>query len=312
MKMTMLLYAAPYPLREEDRERLVRLDCVVLESTPQTGPVAGMEQAEVFVGMGHFLAARLDDMPALKMVQLCSAGYDQVPLEKLRARGITLCNARGVMSIPVAEWVLLKVLEIYKDTRYFLAVQKERRWQMKTDLQELYGKTMGIIGTGSIGTEVAKRAQAFGCRVIGLNTRGDKRPYFDSCLPRTKLAELLAQSDIVVLALPYSPSSHHLLHRETLRYMKDDAVLVNIARGGVINEDDLLAHLESGKLRGAALDVFSREPLPAESPLWQHERVLVTPHNSFASGQVQERLRELVLANLEAYIKGLPLRNLVL
>ncbi|MCR3923150.1 MAG: NAD(P)-binding domain-containing protein, partial [Firmicutes bacterium] len=203
-----------------------------------------------------------------------------------------------------AEWVILKVLEIYKQTQHFAAAQRRSEWNKNVDILELNGKTMGIIGTGSIGVEVAKRANAFGCKVIGLNTRGRNVAFFNTCWPRTQLHDFLPQCDIVVLTLPFTEQVKDLLNRGTLPLMKEGAVLINIARGGIINEADLLDILSSGSLRGVALDVFEEEPLPSDNPLWQHERVLVTPHISFASEQIAQRMHALVYANLKA-LQGL-------
>jgi phosphoglycerate dehydrogenase-like enzyme len=309
--MKKVLLATPFPLQDDDLNTIANFGYDVQTCFNFQDPTEDMFDAEVIVGLGHYFQKHLDSFGHLKMMQLCSAGFDRVPLEEVAKRGIILCNAKGVYSIPVAEWVILKTLEIYKDTRYFTELQKQSTWKMNRDLQELDGKTMGIIGTGSIGTEVAKRAAAFGCKVIGLNTMGTKRECFEECQPKESLPDFLALCDIVVLTLPYSEQSHNLLNRETLAFLKDDAVLINIARGGIVNENDLLDVLASGKLKGVALDVFEQEPLPKSSPLWQHERVLVTPHNSFASERIEPRLRDLILINLEAYSNKFPLKNLV-
>lgn len=244
----------------------------------------------------------------VKLIQLTGSGLDHMPLNRL-VKGVVLCNARGIYSIPIAEWVVLKLLEIYKNTRFFEQEQEQCRWTKNRELLELAGKTVGIIGTGSIGAETAKRLKAFGCNLLGLNTTGKAHPHFDKVLGIGSLNTFLSRCDAVVLALPLNPQTINLLNEKTLRYMKPDAVLINVSRGGIVNEEDLIAHLDRGLLRGVALDVFQEEPLSPESPLWRHPRVLITPHNAFVSDNINGRLFRLVYDNLKAFRKGEPVLN---
>lgn len=265
--------------------------------------------SEVVVCNALFVENDISNFPNLRMIQLTSAGLDRVPLNEINDRGIILTNARGIYSIPIAEWVMLKILEIYKQTRYFESAQKNCKWQKNRDILELKGKTIGVVGTGSIGIEIAKRAKAFGSTVIGINTKGTDVEYFDKCFSTKYLNLLLKQSDVVVLSLPLTKKTFNLIDQNSLNVMRDDAVLINVSRGGIINEDDLVKHLETGKLRGVALDVFDEEPLPVDSPLWKHPRVLVTPHNSFVSERVPERMFELIYTNLKLFAEAKPVKN---
>lgn len=268
-----------------------------------------LAKQDVLVGHGGFLHQHLSELSKVRMIQLVHAGLDWVPLAEVKKRGIILLNARGVFSIPIAEWVIMKILEIYKDTRFFEENQRQARWQVKWDLLELTGKTVGVIGTGSIGREVAKMLRAFNCRVLGLNTTGKPKEHFDQCRPVTAINEFLPLCDVLVLTLPLTDKSKHLICRETLALMKENAVLVNIARGGIINEEDLLNHLAAGKLKGVALDVFAKEPLPTDSPFWSHPRVHITPHNTSFTDQMSRRMFELIYGNLLAYKENGDLRN---
>lgn len=266
---------------------------------------------DVVVCNGLFLHNDISKFINLKMIQLTSAGLDRVPVNIIKEREIMLSNAKGVYSIPIAEWVILKVLEIYKNTRFFEENQRNLEWNKNRNLFELHGKTFGIIGTGNIGQEVAKRSKAFGCNVLGLNTRGSKVEYFDKCFSMDDLDIILSKSDVVVLTIPLTDKTKYLVNRGTLRLMKDNAILINVSRGGIVNEKDLFEHLQNNKLLGVALDVFNEEPLPIESPLWKHNKVLVTPHNSFVSDNISSRMFELIYENLKSFINNKPLINKV-
>ncbi len=245
------------------------------------------------------------------LIQLTSSGLNNVPINKLSGRTLTLCNARGVYSVPIAEWVVLKILEIYKSTRFFEQAQRYAQWKKSREVLELAGKTIGIIGTGSIGTEVAKRLKAFDCSLLGLNSTGSDHPLFDSVHTTASLNTFLRRCDVVVLTVPMNLHTQNLLNKSTLPHMKHDAVLINVSRGGIVNEVDLLQHMNNGFLQGAALDVFGQEPLPPENPLWKHPRVLVTPHNSFVSDNINGRLFKLIFGNLKAFLQGEPVQNKV-
>lgn len=264
---------------------------------------------EVAVCNGLFLHNDIRKFTNLKMIQLISAGVDRVPVDEIKKRGILLCNAKDIYSVPVAEWVVLKILEIYKSTRFSENAQSRLEWVKNRNILELNKKTIGIIGTGSIGVEVAKRVKAFGCTVLGINTRGVKENYFDDCMQVDDLSILLGKADVIILTLPLTDKTKNLINKDTLPFMKEDAVLINVSRGGIINEKDLLDHLNSGKLRGVALDVFEQEPLPTSSPLWKHKRALVTPHNSFISDNTSERMFDLIYENLKAFIERKPPKN---
>ncbi|WP_309487656.1 NAD(P)-dependent oxidoreductase [Bacillus sp. SD075] len=266
--------------------------------------------SEVVVCNGLFLYNDISKFSKLKLVQLTSAGLDRVPINEIRNREIKLLNARDVYSIPMSEWVILKILEIYKNTRFFERAQSRCEWVKNRELLELNGKTVGIIGTGSVGIEVAKRVKAFGCKVLGLNTSGSNNKYFDDCMSVNNITRFLGQIDIVVLTLPLTDKTLNMINQETLNSMKDDSVLINVSRGGIVSENDLLRCLNNGKIRGAALDVFDEEPLSKNSVLWKHPRVVVTPHNSFVSDNVSGRMFKLIYGNLERFINKRPLKHI--
>lgn len=261
-----------------------------------------VSDVEAVVCNGLFLHNDIGKFRSLRFVQLTSVGLDRVPLDYIRAHGIKLCNAKNVYSIPMAEWVVLKILEIFKKSREFYGAQKERQWTKHRDLLELTGKTATIIGVGNVGTEVAKRLKAFGVRLIGVGRRNSECTLLDDYFLIDDIEKALGISDIVILTLPLTEKTRHLINKEMITRMKDNSVLINVSRGGIICETSLIDALENGKFLGVALDVFEEEPLSKDSPLWSFDNVIVSPHNSFVSDQTKERLFSLIFENL-AYQK---------
>ncbi len=250
---------------------------------------------------GLFLHHPIEAFTSLRYIQLTSAGFDRVPMDAVRARRITIRNARGVYSVPMAEHALWGVLSLYHQGAFFLKNQRKARWEKHRGLRELAGKTVCILGCGSVGTECAGRFRAFGCRVVGVNRTVRENAAFDAILPLTALDEALAQTDVVVITLPLTEQTRGLMNDERLAVMKPGAVLVNIARGAIVDADALLRALDEN-LSGAVLDVFEPEPLAPESPLWHRPDVIVTPHNSFVGDGNAARLRAVILKNLEDYL----------
>jgi len=270
-----------------------------------------MEDVEILVCYNPFKTLDISKMKMLKWIQLSSIGIDQVPMEIVRKNKIMLSNNRGGYSIPMGEWVVMKVLEIYKKSRLLYQQQDKKLWKMNKDVLELYGKTVAFIGTGSIGQESAKRLQGFDVNIIGVNTKGTPVEYFDTCYSITELKKVLAKSDVVILTIPYTEATHHLIDEAELKAMKSEAVLINVSRGSIINEKALVKHLQEGNLMGAALDVFEEEPLPSTNPLWDFDRVIITPHNSWISELRNDRKYRMILENMKQYIKGDNITNVI-
>ena len=257
------------------------------------------ETVEGVICNGLFLYHEIDEFTSLRYIQLTSAGLDRVPLDKIRARGITLRNARGVYSVPMAEYALFGVLSIYKRAGRFAEAQRTASWIKQRDILELCGKSVLIVGCGSVGCECAKRFAAFGCRVSGIDAVPREDALFESVLPVSALEGALAEADVVVLTLPLTPETRHIINERTLACCKRSAVLVNISRGGTVDTVALVSALKCGTLSGAVLDVFEEEPLPDTSPLWSQDGVIITPHNSFVGEGNAHRLSRTILENLE-------------
>ena len=246
-----------------------------------------------------FVRHSIEDFTGLKAVQLLSAGLDRMPMEYAREKHIEVQNARGIYSIPIAEFTVMSVLDAYKHSDFFYANQLERRWSKHRDLDELSDKTVCIFGTGSVGTEVAKRFSVFTEKIIGIDLYPEQKPFFTEVVGLEKKEEALHGSDIVVLTLPLTDETRHMFNAELISEMKDDAVLVNVARGALIDEQALQGALSNGKFRAVILDVFEKEPLDEEYWGWNADRVRIIPHNTFESRKNSERMKKQIMNNLE-------------
>ncbi|MBQ1893327.1 MAG: hydroxyacid dehydrogenase, partial [Clostridia bacterium] len=204
--------------------------------------------AEGVVCNGLFLYHRMEEFKNLRFIQLTSAGFDRVDMDYVNAQGIEIHNARGVYSIPMAEFAVSGVLELYKQARFFLENQQARRWEKHRGLLELFGRAVTIVGCGSVGTECAKRFKAFGCRVTGVDIAPRRDDAYDAMLPIEKLDEALPASDVLVLTVPLTKATERLIDARRLELMKDAAVVVNISRGKVIDETALAEKLRTRRL----------------------------------------------------------------
>ena len=259
------------------------------------------EDVEGVVCNGLFLHHSIEKFTSLKYIQLTSAGFDRVPMEYVKKNNISIYNARGVYSIPMAEFAVGGVLQLYKQSRFFMKNQAEHSWIKHRNLFELSGKTVCIVGCGSVGTECAKRFCAFGCTVFGVDMFPYESEYYEKMHPISELDFVLAKSDVVVLTLPLTEETKYVINSERIANMKKNAVVVNIARGAVIDTDALIVALNCHKIAGAVLDVFEDEPLDDKSSLWDMDNVIVTPHNSFVGEGNSVRLSEIIKSNLEMF-----------
>ena len=244
----------------------------------------------------------IEDFTNLKFIQLTSAGFDRVPVDYIKAKGIALHNARGVYSVPMAEWALYRVLEHYKQGWFFKNEQEQHQWTKHRGLRELAGSRVAVVGAGNVGQEVAKRLGALGCHVTGFDIHTNSTPFFDEMALTASLLEHIGLYDVVVITAPLLPSTRGLISYDVMKGMKENATLVNIARGGLIDQKALVQVLCERKDLFAALDVFENEPLEEGSPLWAMDNVAVSPHNSFVSDRNNERMFDVMYQNLKNFI----------
>lgn len=256
------------------------------------------DEVEGVICNGLFLHHPIEKFASLRYIQLTSAGFDRVPMDYIKEKGIKINNAKGVYSVPMAEFALCGALDLYKRSRFFTENQKARKWEKCRDLFELSGKTVTIVGCGSVGSECAKRFKGFDTSVFAVDIKKPDSPYFDKFFPLESIKEALSDSDIVILTLPLNDETKNMFSQELISCFKKNSILINIARGAIVNEKALIKALQNGALYGAVLDVFENEPLCDNSPLWNMQNVILTPHNSFVGEGNKERLYKLIANNL--------------
>ena len=254
------------------------------------------EWVEGVICNGLFLSHPIEKFINLKYIQLTSAGFDRVDMDYVKSYGIEIHNARGVYSIPMAEFAICGVLQLYKQAAFFRENQKQHLWEKHRGLLELAGQNVLIVGCGSVGNECAKRFKAFDCTITGVDLYPREDSLYSEILPLDMLNEALKQADVIVLTLPLTEQTRHLIDESKLSFMKDGATLVNIARGAIIDTNALQNHID--RFTGAVLDVFEEEPLNENSTLWSKQNIILTPHNSFVGEGNGGRLREIISENL--------------
>ena len=278
--------------------------------------VAAVHDAEVYLGLG-VPEAVLEAGPGLRWVHTGTAGVGGSLTRTMLERDVTFTNSAGIHGPPVAETVLAFILHFARGLDHAIEAARAGEWRKdafdgpEAGVREIAGSTVGVIGLGGIGREVARRARALGARVVGTRRRPDPLEEAEVLSGPDALRDLLDASHYVVLALPETDATRGLIGAEELAAMRDDGVLINVARGGLVDEDALVAALRDGRIRGAALDVFATEPLPSGHPLWSAPRTLITPHVSAYTHAFWRREGELILDNIDRYLAGRPLRNVV-
>lgn len=245
-----------------------------------------------------------DPKSQLKWVQTASAGIDYLPLEEMEAKGIQLSNSSGIHAHGIAESIFGMLLNHTRAIGPAVLAQEKKEWIREVRFQELNNKTMMIVGTGQIGRQTGKLAKAFGMSTIGINRSGGSVEYMDRQYTQDSLKEVIEQADVVVDILPLTNETAEIFNHELFSKMNEQAIFINVGRGGTVNTDDLVDALEKKEFAFAALDVFHEEPLPAAHPLWQREDVLITPHYSGGLEDYDKSLFPIFEENLKAFVNG--------
>jgi phosphoglycerate dehydrogenase-like enzyme len=254
----------------------------------------------------------IDQLPNLKWIQLSTAGYNQIDLALLKERKITLTNAKDVYSITIAEDIITKMLVINRNVKKYIKQMHDKEWLPHQEEPEIYGSTIGFLGSGSLAVHANERLKAFQTKTLCYRQRPIKHEAFDETyFEEEGLETLLRESDYVINTLPLSKETYHLLDQKRLSLMKKSAVFINVGRGEVVDQDALIERLSKGLMRGAALDVMTPEPLPKESPLWEMDNVYITPHNAPSSPNMMYRLHSLLSDNLARYLNQKKLLNII-
>ncbi len=315
-KRTILITAKGTGPKAEYIEQLRREARVVVGNTPEAFADAAPEATVMLnwsaprdLNRNVFLMA-----PKLAWVHSRNAGLDAFLFPELVASPVTLTNGSGVFSPPLGEFALAAMLYFAKDFRRMVRNQVAAKWE-PFDVLRLAGQTVGIVGYGDIGREVAWRAHAMGMRVLALKRHmpppdSDLGPV-DKMYPSSDLHEMIAASDYVVVAAPLTTETHHMIGVAEFAAMKPDAVIINVGRGPVIDEAAMVRALAEGRIKGAGLDVFEHEPLPAESPLYTMENVLLSPHCADNTPDWLDNAMKFFIAQFDRFQKGEPLLNVV-
>jgi phosphoglycerate dehydrogenase-like enzyme len=262
-----------------------------------------LAEAEILITYGEDLTDKLiEKARSLKWIMVISAGLDKMPFKALKEKKILVTNARGIHKTPMAEYTISMILQVSRRANQLMENQKLHKWDRKIPMTEISGRTIGILGTGAIGCEIARLAKAFNMRTIGFNRSGHRADHCDLIVDRDRLNTLYEESDFIVNVLPSTPLTFGFIGTEAFSIMKRDAVLINIGRGTTIIEKELIRALAEKRIGHAVLDVFENEPLSENSPLWDMENVTVTPHLSGISLQYQERAIEIFCDNLNLYL----------
>lgn len=328
--MTEVLVTAAFPESLLDKIRAVSPEVELSQMTLSERKWPENKQTAAEVLYATSAIPPLELAPKLRWVQSHAAGVNRLRDHAIWDSDVVITNASGIHAPNIAQYVMAQMLAWANRIPKWLKLQSESRWpQNRWDKllpEELRGKTLGIAGYGSIGRELARLATAFG--MVVLATKRDARHLEDTdymipgtgdpegvlparIYPGEATRSMVAECDYVAITLPLTEKTHHLFSEEMFRAMRQNAFLVNIGRGPIIKESDLVRALKKGWIAGAGLDVFEVEPLPADSPLWQLENVIISPHISGSTPYYDERATDLFSENLKRYLSGKPLLNVV-
>ena len=312
-----LLISFGLPAQYVERIRVFSPRVRVQQSRNREEALALVRDVDILLA-GFFSLELFRAAKRLKWIQTLFAGVDRFLYPEIVKSSVVITSASGVNSIAVSEHVIGMMLCLNRKLHLFVRNQTERKWKtsdadLTFQMDELSGKTAGIVGLGRIGSEIAKRAKCLGMRVVA--TRRDpsapKSDYVDKPVPLGNLEELLADSDFVIIQVPLTRETEGMFGEKELDRMKPTAYLVNASRGKIIKEDELIEALRERRIAGAALDTFSVEPLPEDSPLWSMQNVILTPHVAGLTPRYMERLTDLFCDGLRRFMNNEPLINVV-
>lgn len=267
--------------------------------------------AEIFVGDLPSGA----ELPNLKFLQICFAGAEKYCREGIAPDGVVIANVTGAFGEVISEYILGAVLSVYRKFFGYRDLQEEKKWRDLGSERTIYGERALILGCGNIGSLTAKKLQAFGAEVVGIRKNPRETEFFDEVYGMERLEQELGKADLIICCLPETPLTRNLLSKERIAAIKQNALLVNVGRGSLIDEKALADAAMNGRLAGAVLDVFGEEPLPENSPLWSLPNVFVTPHisgKSFGhSPLIERKIAEICVRNIKRFIEGKTPVNLI-
>ncbi|MCF6139336.1 D-2-hydroxyacid dehydrogenase [Pseudalkalibacillus berkeleyi] len=264
-----------------------------------------LPKAEVLLTYGEDLTSEMIQKASkLQWIHVLSAGLDKMPAKSIADRDILVTNARGIHQIPMGEYTIAMMLQVVRSLAEIRQNQADKVWSRRIPMNELHGKTIGVLGAGAIGSEIARLAKAFNMKTIGMNRSGRSVEYFDEVVMMEDLNDILDRVDFLVSVLPKTIETESLLKKEHFEKMQEHAVFINIGRGTTVDQEGLIEAMNEKQIAHAVLDVMVEEPLPTDSTLWEMKNVTITPHISGVTPQYQDRAIEQFKRNLHVYQTG--------
>ncbi|HEU5139222.1 MAG TPA: D-2-hydroxyacid dehydrogenase [Bacillales bacterium] len=261
--------------------------------------------ADILITYGEDLTAEhIRKAEKLKWIMVISAGLEEMPFQAIKEKNIMVTNARGIHKIPMAEYTIAMMIQTVKNMKMWHDNERQHLWKKDMPMGEITGKTLAVVGAGAIGSEIARLAGAFHMKTLGVNRSGKPAEHFDEIYTNDNVNDCVSRADFIVAVLPHTKETDKFLGREQFRAMKQDAVFINIGRGKTVDEAEMLEALREGEIAHAVLDVFEEEPLPEDHPVWEMQRVTVTPHLSAITPQYQHRAFEIFEENLRLFRNG--------
>ncbi len=291
-------------IRQETGEEII--DIMDIEAGKET-----LIKAEVIISQRKLTDELVRECKDLKWIQSFSAGVNVLPLQTLKEMGVTVTNTSGIHAPQMTDLAMGMILAFSRSLVEHIRYQKTLRWSREFSYGELLDSELLIIGSGKIGEMLAMKAKAFGMRTVGIKRTVTPLANFDSVRPISELKEAMKIADYIVILLPLTPETRNLVDAEALGCMKESAVFVNLGRGPIVDENALYEILKNKRIRGAALDVYKREPLPDDSPLWELDNVIMTPHVGGWGPGNEMRGARLVAENIRRFRQGEKLINVV-
>ncbi|HEX6593045.1 MAG TPA: D-2-hydroxyacid dehydrogenase [Bacillota bacterium] len=269
-----------------------------------------MDEAQKYLPKARILVTYGEDLNEgliaeaknLSWIMVMSAGIDQLPFEAIHAKDILVTNARGIHKIPMGEYVIAMLLQVYRQAKVLMENEADHIWDRSVKMKEISGRTMLIAGTGAIGQEVARLAKAFQMKTYGISRSGTNVKHFDANYSTEQMIDVLPKADFVISVLPSTKETKNLFSRQHFQKMKETAIFLNMGRGDVVREETVLQAIQDGEIAHAVLDVFKEEPLPEDHPFWKEENITVTPHFSGMSSMYVTRSLEIFIHNLKQYV----------
>lgn len=297
-----LLLAGNIHLSIEQTQKLYNCGFNVVDILPNEQSTPCRFDYDVIVCNWLFVNHDISKFKNLKFIQTLSAGIDRIPIDYVKNNGIIIKNAAGIYSVPMAEFVLMCILDEFKQSFFFYNNEVEHNWNKNRDIMELSGKTICVYGTGNIGKQIAVRLKAFGVKVIGVDVYQTPNDMFEKVYRSDNWKEGICDADVVIATLPLTSETENTFNYEKFSVMKPSAIFMNFSRGKIVNEGDLKLAIEERIISKAVLDVQVNEPLDVNNWMWDNPNVRITPHNSFVSDGNDERMSKLLLENIKDWI----------